>query len=171
MQGPFGGFHGPRGPGVFGGPIHSVNVVPNPSGGFETITTDGGTLKTVSGDSLTITEGTKAATYATPTISVPSTVKVTLDGKPSTLAALAAGDQVRISQSSTGTASVFATDASLKPAVGGGPGPGGGPGMGGPGMGGGPGVGRPGMHRGIGRWPHGGPPRAGATGATGVTAP
>jgi hypothetical protein len=128
--GPFGGF-GPR------GVIHAVTVVPNSSGGFDTVTIDSGTLESVSGDELTITEGTKSATYATPTITVPSDATVLLDGSSSTRAALPYGDRVTITQNSDGTSKVFATDASFAPRLGGGPGRRGGfgPRRGGPALG------------------------------------
>jgi hypothetical protein len=165
-QGPLGGFHGFRGPGgAGGGAIHSVTVVPDPTGGFETVTIDSGTLKAVSGDKLTVIEGTTSATYATPTITVPSTVKVNLDGKASDVAALLPGDHLTISQSSTGTASVFATDAAFKPSFSRRPGSRGGHAPGGPGTGG------PGTGVGPGGWGHGGPPPTGTTGASGVAAP
>ncbi|HEV3048633.1 MAG TPA: hypothetical protein VGY13_14860 [Solirubrobacteraceae bacterium] len=111
---------GPGGAGGFGGPggaVHSVSVVPNKAGdGFVTVTSDRGTIKSVDAGASTITlvEGTKSATYQTPTITIPSGASVTLDGKSSSLGALAAEDQVTVISSSEGT-TVFATDPSFKP--------------------------------------------------------
>jgi hypothetical protein len=129
-----------------GGAIHSVAVVPNSSGGFNTVTTDSGTLKSVSDDALTITEGTTSATYATPTVTVGSDAKVLLDGKSSTLTALMSGDHVTITQISGGATTVFATDSSFPSKVGRGPW----------------------LGRGLGGGRFGGPP-PGATGASGAT--
>ena len=54
-------------------PVHAVQVVPNKAGdGFDTVTEDSGTVKSVSGAALTITEGTDKATYATPTLTIPA---------------------------------------------------------------------------------------------------
>lgn len=104
-------FHGP-----FGGPgwtrhgdvIHEVTVVPNSSGAFDTLTIDSGKLTLISGDALTITEGTRTATYATPTITVPAGATVYLDGEASALGDLVGGDRVTITQDSDGTTTVVA---------------------------------------------------------------
>ena len=135
--GPPGG-GGPRGagggPGGGGGSIHSVSVQLNQAGtGYVTVTSDGGTLKSVdtTADTVTIVEGLSSTPYATATVSVPASATVTLDGKTSTLGALVAGDHVNVSSSSDGTTTVFATDSSFTPPQGhggpGGGGPGGGP--------------------------------------------
>jgi len=48
-------------------------VVPNRAGnGFDTITEDQGAFQSLSGDQLTITEGTKTLTYKTVTLTIPS---------------------------------------------------------------------------------------------------
>lgn len=122
--GPGGGWAG--GPG--GAAVHSVSVVLDKAGtGYVTQTTDEGTIESVdsSAETVTILEGTKSVTYKTLTLNVPSGATIMLDGKTSTLSALAAGDHVSISSSSEGT-SVFATDSSFHPE--------GGPGRAGPGM-------------------------------------
>ena len=127
---------GPRG----GMAVHEESVVLNKAGtAFITQTLDSGTVVSVAGNDVTLKEGTATVTYKTLTISVPSGATVVRNGATATLADLKAGDRVHIEQSSDG-ASVFAGDASFKPA-------------GGPG---GPGG-------------HGGPPPAGAPGATGAT--
>lgn len=118
--GPRGKFPGPppggkllRGAGehpIGGPPVHSEMVVPNKAGDdFITITQDSGKVDSVSGDQLTITEGTKDATYKTVTIDVPSDAKVLRNGKQAELGDLQAGDQAHVSQSPDGSF-VFATD-------------------------------------------------------------
>jgi hypothetical protein len=87
-----------------GPPVHSEAVVPNKAGdGFITVTTDGGTVKSVSGDELTITEGTKTLTYKDVTITIPSGATVYRNGAAATLSDVQAGDHVRVSRSSDGT--------------------------------------------------------------------
>ena len=54
------------------GPIHSESVFPDRQGGFQTITTDRGEVTAVSGDQLTLREGTRDATYKTVTLTVPA---------------------------------------------------------------------------------------------------
>jgi hypothetical protein len=129
---------GPGGPGRFGGgpAIHSVSVQLNQARtGYVTVTTDSGTVQSVdtSGDTVTVVEGLSSSPYKTATISVPSGATIQLDGKTSTLSALAAGDHVTISSSSDGTTNVFATDSSFTPPQGHGA-----PGGAGPGSPGGP---------------------------------
>ncbi len=129
-QAPPGGgmMHG--GPG-HGGGIHSVSVVPDKAGtSFITLTSDSGTVQSVDtgAGTITIVEGTKSATYKTPTLTIPSDAAITLDGKKATLAEIKASDRVSVSTSSEGT-TVFATDSSFEPPSG--PGRGGPPGMGG----------------------------------------
>ena len=108
----------PSGPPVlaFGGaPVHSEMVVPNKAGdGFETITQDSGKVDSVSGDQLSITEGTKQATYKTVTLDIPSDAKVIRNGKSAQLSDLQQGDYVHVSQSPQG-GFVFAADASFQP--------------------------------------------------------
>jgi hypothetical protein len=95
----------------FGGPpVHSEMVVPTKSGeDFQTVTQDSGKVKSVSGDQLTITEGTEEATYDTVTLDIPSDAKVLRNGKDVELGDLQAGDQVHVSQSPQDSF-VFATD-------------------------------------------------------------
>jgi hypothetical protein len=110
-----GGPPGGHGPGRDA--VHSVDVVLNKAkSAYITQTTDEGTVESIdsSGGSITLLEGTKSVTYKTVTVTVPSSATVTLDGKTSTLGALAAGDRVSISSSSDGT-DVAAMDSSFKP--------------------------------------------------------
>src|SRR5205085_6270131 len=63
--------------GAFGGPaVHSESVVLNKAGtAFENVTLDNGTVKSVSGDQLTITESANNVTYKDVTITVPSNAR------------------------------------------------------------------------------------------------
>jgi hypothetical protein len=111
-QGP----HGPGGPG-WHAVVHSESVVPNRKGdAFITVTSDGGTIKSVDAGASTITiaEGVKSLTYKTVTLTIPSGATVLLDGKSSSVGSLAAEDHVIVSSSSEGT-TVFATDSSFQP--------------------------------------------------------
>jgi hypothetical protein len=92
--------------------IHSVSIEPNGTGGFETVTVDAGTVTQAGTSSVTIKEGSSNATYASPTITPHGKLTVTLDGKSSTLSALATGDWVIVAQSSAGTNRVTALDSS-----------------------------------------------------------
>jgi len=97
--GRFGMFRG--GP---GGRIHSTAVVPNAAGtGFETVTQDGGKVVSLSAEQLKITEGTPSLTYRTVTLTIPSSATIDRNDAKAALAALQAGDQVSVMQSSEGT--------------------------------------------------------------------
>ncbi len=119
--GPPGGPGGGFGPGGGGPGIHSVSVQLNQARtGYVTVTSDSGTIQSVdpTGDTVTVVEGLSSSPYATATLSVPSGATIQLDGKTSTLSALAAGDHVTVSSSSDGTTTVFATDSSFTPGQG-----------------------------------------------------
>jgi hypothetical protein len=77
--------------------------VPNQKGGFDTITIDRGSFSSLSGDQLTITEGTKTATYKTVTLTIPSSATVRRNGDAAHLSDLKSGDTVLIAQSPKGT--------------------------------------------------------------------
>jgi hypothetical protein len=85
-----------------GGPlrraVHAEIVIAGRDGSFPTVTIDRGTLRSVTGDALTLTEGTKRATYKTVTVSVGGQAVVKLDRKASSLGALKPGDKVAIVQ-------------------------------------------------------------------------
>jgi hypothetical protein len=121
---------GPGGTGGVGGPaIHSVSVVVNKAGtGFDTVTEDNGTVQSVSGQALSILEGTKTLTYKTVTLTIAAGASIQRDGKSAALSELQAGDHVSVSEDSERTSVVTAFDASFKPGrrSGGGPGMGGG---------------------------------------------
>src|SRR5262249_61586357 len=87
-----------------GPPVHSENVVPNKKGGFDTITMDRGSFSSLSGDKLTITEGTKSATYKTLTLTIPSGASVSRNRETAKLSDLKSGDKVMVAQRPNGTA-------------------------------------------------------------------
>lgn len=94
-----------------GGPaLHAELVVPNKDGnGFITVTLDSGKVKSVSGDQLTITEGTDKATYKDATLTIPSNATVRRNFADAKLSDLKEGGHVHVSQSSEGSF-VFAVD-------------------------------------------------------------
>src|SRR3954470_23486248 len=93
---------GPGGPGFgpgFGfGPVHASAVVPNRDGtGFNTITTDAGTLNSVDGTTVHLKEGTDKKVYKDDVgIDVGSDAKVIRNHADAKLADLKAGDHVRV---------------------------------------------------------------------------
>src|SRR4051795_163211 len=93
---------GPGGPGFgpgFGfGPVHASAVVPNQDGtGFDTITTDAGTLKSVDGTTVHLKEGTDKKVYKDDVaIDVGSGAKVIRNHADAKLSDLKAGDHVRV---------------------------------------------------------------------------
>ncbi len=122
-------------------PVHSVSVVPNKEGtAFDTMTLDSGTVQSVSGQELTIDEGTKKLTYKTVTLTIPAGASVRRDGKTAQLGDLQKGDHVVVFVNSDETTRVDAADSSFRPADG----PHGPGGPGGPGGWGGPPPGAPG---------------------------
>ena len=93
-----------------GPPVHSDAVVPNEKGGFDTVTMDRGSFSSLSGNQLTITEGTKTATYKTVTLTIPSGATVRRNGEAAKLSDLKSGDTVMVMQSPKATV-VAANDA------------------------------------------------------------
>jgi hypothetical protein len=106
----------PGPPGMRGGPpVHAEVVVLNKAkDGFITVTNDSGTVESVSGDQLTIKQGTKNVEYKTITLTIPSGAEVKRNFADAQLSDLKAGDHVHVSQSSEGT-NVFAADEDHKP--------------------------------------------------------
>jgi hypothetical protein len=85
--------------GVGGPPVHSEAVVPNSDGdGFETVTSDSGKVKSVSGSKLSVTTGTDDADYKDVTIDVPGNAVISRNGRKAVLSALKAGDRVHVVQ-------------------------------------------------------------------------
>ncbi len=76
--------------------VHADAVVPVRGGGFAAATYDRGFVASISGNDLTLREGTKKATYKTVTLSIPVGATVRLDRQPAQLADLRAGDRVRV---------------------------------------------------------------------------
>ena len=98
-------------PGMPGLPVHSETIVPNAAGdGFDTITSDRGSFKTLSGDQLTITEGTKKATYKTVTLTIPAGATVVRNDAKAQLTDIKPGDEVMVNTGPPGT-TVMAADA------------------------------------------------------------
>ena len=97
-----------------GPPVHSESVVPNEKGGFDTVTMDRGTFASLSGEQLTITEGTKSATYKTVTLTIPGDATVYRNGEKAALSDIKSGDTVTVMQSPSGTV-VNAFDAEHEP--------------------------------------------------------
>lgn len=97
-----------------GPPVHAEAVRLNAAGDkFITVTEDSGVVKSVSGDDVTITEGTKTVTYKDVTISIPDGATIKRNGETAQLSDLKAGDHVHVEQSSDGT-NVFAGDDSFR---------------------------------------------------------
>jgi hypothetical protein len=95
--------------------VHEVAVVLNKAGtGFITATEDNGSVVSVSGDQLTVKEGTKSVTYKTVTLTIPGGATVRRNGSTAKLSDLKAGDHVHVTQSSDGT-TVFADDGTHRP--------------------------------------------------------
>jgi hypothetical protein len=111
-------FGGPGGPG--GRAVHEEEVVLNKAGtAFITATEDHGTVKSVSGNDVTITEAANGVTYKDVTITIPDGATIIRDGATAKVSDLKEGDRIHVSQSSDGTF-VFAADPSWRPAWGGG---------------------------------------------------
>jgi hypothetical protein len=89
---------GPGGPGFMRGPVHATAVVPNEDGtGFDTITTDAGTLNSVDGTTVHLKEGTDKKVYKDDVaIDVGSDAKVIRNHEDAKLSDLKEGDHVRV---------------------------------------------------------------------------
>jgi hypothetical protein len=77
---------------------HTVqaNLIIHTKQGFVNVTVARGTVQSVSGNQLTLAEGTQTATYKTVTYTLPSNVRVRDDRQPSTLAALKNGQRALV---------------------------------------------------------------------------
>ena len=79
--------------------VHADAVVPTKDGTFATVTLDRGVVKSVSGQDVTLTEGTRTATYKDETITVPGDARVRVLGTPNaTLADVPPGMRAAIVQ-------------------------------------------------------------------------
>lgn len=77
--------------------VHADLVVHTKSG-FQTVTINRGTLDSVSGDTLTMTDGTRTAKDQQVTVTIPSSARVRNDRKASSLSSLTAGERVMVVQ-------------------------------------------------------------------------
>ncbi len=75
--------------------VHGDFVVRTKSG-FATVTIDRGTVVSVSGQALTLREGTTKATYKTVTLTIPANARVRADRAPASLSALRAGQRAMV---------------------------------------------------------------------------
>jgi hypothetical protein len=77
--------------------VHGELVV-HTKNGFETVTFDRGVVESVSGDVLTLREGTKTATYKTVSITVPAGARVRNNRERSSLATVKPGERAEVIQ-------------------------------------------------------------------------
>ena len=75
--------------------VHGDFVVHTKTG-FRTVTVDRGTVDSVSGQQLKITEGTPKATYKTVTLTIPADARVRDDKQKSSLSSVKAGQRVLV---------------------------------------------------------------------------
>jgi len=74
------------------------SVVVDAKGKFVTVTFARGVVRSVSGQQLTIAEGTKKATYRTVTLTIPATARVRENRKSATLSDVRVGQRVTVVQ-------------------------------------------------------------------------
>src|SRR3954451_8961048 len=100
-----------RGP-MFG-PVHSEAVIPNADGtGFDTVTSDSGTLNSVDGTTVHVKEGTDKKTYKDDVaIDVGSDAQVFRNHEKAALGDLKAGDHVHVIQAPKGNVVIAEDDA------------------------------------------------------------
>lgn len=77
--------------------VHGDFVV-HTKDGFRTVTVDRGTVDSVSGQQLRITEGTPKAAYKTLTLTIPSSARVRDDKRPASLSSVKPGQRVVVVQ-------------------------------------------------------------------------
>ena len=93
-------FHG--GPG--GPAVHSEAIVPNKAGtGFITVTSDAGTVKSISGNDITIDESFNNVHYKDVTVTVPSDATVIRNHAKASVSDINEGDDIRVIASSEQT--------------------------------------------------------------------
>jgi hypothetical protein len=71
--------------------VHADAIVPTKGGRFVQVTYDRGVVQSVSGQQLTIAEGTRTHTYKTLTLTIPATAKVRDNRQPAQLSDVKAG--------------------------------------------------------------------------------
>jgi hypothetical protein len=76
--------------------VHADLVVPTQGGKFVNVAVDRGVVQKVEGSSLTLTEGTKNATYKSITIDLPSNAVVRIKRKPGKLSDVKAGQRAMV---------------------------------------------------------------------------
>jgi len=76
--------------------VHADLVVPTKDGKFVSVTVDRGVVEKVDGNSLTLREGTKNATYKTITLDLPSNAVVRIKRKAGQLADVKAGQHAMV---------------------------------------------------------------------------
>jgi GTPase involved in cell partitioning and DNA repair len=111
----FRGGPGPGGPGFHGGPaVHAEAVVPNKAGdGFITVTSDAGTVKSVSGNDIAIDESVGKVHYKDVTVTIPDGATIIRNHAKASLSDIKADDDVRVIASSEQTI-VIAEDAAFQ---------------------------------------------------------
>lgn len=82
---------------LFSRAVHGDLVV-HTKAGFVTVTLDRGVVQSVSGQQLTLAEGTKKATYKTLTLSIPASARVRVNRQKATLADVKPGQRVVVLQ-------------------------------------------------------------------------
>jgi hypothetical protein len=75
--------------------VHGDLIVPTKTG-FVSVTFDRGTVKSVSGQQLTLAEGTKRATYKTVILTIPATARVRDNRQKATLADVKTGQRATV---------------------------------------------------------------------------
>jgi hypothetical protein len=73
-----------------------ANLVVHTQQGFVTVTIARGTVQSVSGNQLTLVEGTRKATYKTVTYTLPANVRVRDNRQPSTLSGVSDGQRALV---------------------------------------------------------------------------
>jgi hypothetical protein len=88
------------------------DVVVHTASGFGTVSFQRGTVTSVSGAQLTLTEGTRKASYRSVTVTIPASAVVRDDGKRASLSSVTAGQRVLVMHAPRRTFVVARTPAS-----------------------------------------------------------
>lgn len=76
--------------------VHADAVVPTKDGRFVTVTLDRGIVQSVSGDQLTLKEGTKKATYKTVSLTIPANAVVRVNKQAVKLSDVKSGQRAAV---------------------------------------------------------------------------